>query len=69
MTCRWHVRAATWPARRRGVPYGSPKIGKLLRELADFYFFTLHFVNRRRLQQPLGIYSHNPVVYLPHTLL
>ena len=42
MTCRWHVRAATRPARRRGVPYGSPKIGKLRQKLADFYLFTLH---------------------------
>ena len=25
MTCRWHVRAATWLACRRGFPYGSPK--------------------------------------------
>ena len=25
MTCRGHVRAAPRPARRRGVPYGSPR--------------------------------------------
>ena len=43
MTCRGHVRAATRPARRRGVPYGSPKTGKLLRELAGFYLFTTHY--------------------------
>ena len=28
MTCRWHVRAATWLARRRGFPYGSPRSEK-----------------------------------------
>ena len=45
MTCRGHVRAATRPARRRGVPYGSPKTGKLLRELAgetcQDYFYEI----------------------------
>ena len=29
MTCRWHVRAATRLARRRGVPYGSPRRSKV----------------------------------------
>ena len=46
MTCRGHVRAATRLARRRGVPYGSPRRRKLRIACDDFLCFASKVISR-----------------------